>query len=35
VKDFVEPEPTADNLDPYGETSPENVINYLKEEYGS
>jgi peroxiredoxin len=35
VKDFVEPEPTADNLDPYGETSPENVINYLKENYGS
>jgi peroxiredoxin len=27
---FVEPEGTATNPDPYGETSPESVINYLK-----
>lgn len=28
-KMFVEPEGTADNPDPYGETSPENVMKYL------
>ena len=28
-KMFVEPEPTEDNPDPYGETSPENVMKYL------
>ena len=26
---FVEPEASADNPDPYGETSPENVMEYL------
>ena len=28
-KAFVEPDATADNPDPYGESSPENVMNYL------
>jgi len=28
-KMFVEPEASADNPDPYGETSPENVMEYL------
>jgi len=28
-KAFVEPEASADNPDPYGETSPENVMEYL------
>ena len=29
-KMFVEPDATEDNPDPYGETTPENVLNYLK-----
>ena len=29
-KMFVEPEGTAENPDPYGETSPENVVSYLE-----
>jgi peroxiredoxin len=31
-KMFVEPESSADNPDPYGESSPENVMKYLKGE---
>ena len=30
VKGFVEPDPTAENPDPYGETAPENIIKYFE-----